>query len=73
MRSDSEIIKDVKHILKNDPGLDATHIFVDVKNGIVKLTGSVHSSAAKWMAKEAVKHVSGVNEIVEELQVAPVL
>ena len=71
MRSDTEIIKDVKYILGNDPGIDATHIFVDVRDGVVKLTGTVHSSAAKWMAKEAVKHVMGVREIVEELQVVP--
>ncbi|OJW50247.1 MAG: hypothetical protein BGO67_02660 [Alphaproteobacteria bacterium 41-28] len=73
MRTDAEIIKNVKYILENDPGLDATHILVDVKNGIVTLTGTVHSSTAKWMAKEAVKHVSGVREIIEELQIAPVL
>ena len=72
MRTDAEIIKDVNYILKNDPGLDTTNIIIDVKDGVVKLTGTVHSLAAKWMAKEAVKHVSGVKKIVEELQLIPV-
>jgi len=53
MKTDSEIEKEIMCILEYDPAIDTTHVSVEVKDGVVNLTGSVHSSAAKWMAKEA--------------------
>lgn len=71
MKTDSEIEKEIMHILEHDPAIDATHVSVEVKDGVVKLAGFVHSSAAKWMAKEAIKHIHGIQNIIVELDVNP--
>ena len=47
MRSDDDIERDVKEELRWDPGLDASDISVSVKNGVVTLTGFVHSLSLK--------------------------
>lgn len=71
MKNDAEILKEVQNILDWDSAKDATHITVEVKNGVVKLIGSVHSLPAKWMAKEAVKHIGGIKEIKNKLKITP--
>ncbi|MBY0292597.1 MAG: BON domain-containing protein [Alphaproteobacteria bacterium] len=73
MRPDEDLLKEITQILEFDPGIDATNIFVEVEEGIVTLSGSVHSDAAKWMAKEAVKHISGIRSIIVELEVRPLI
>ena len=72
MLTDKELLQEITNLLKSDPGLDATHITVTVKNGIVTLSGTVRTSTAKWMAKEAIKHISGIKHINEELGVGEV-
>jgi osmotically-inducible protein OsmY len=52
------------------PHLDASHVAVNVRDGIVRLSGSVGSLAEKKAAERAVWHVRGVRGIVEELEVA---
>lgn len=71
MPNDETLHKEVSHLLRSDPGLNATHIVVAVHEGTVILSGEVHSYTAKWMAKEAVKHVHGIKEIKDNLQVCP--
>lgn len=71
MKTDSKIKKEIIYLLEHDPAIDTTHVSVEVKDGIVNLTGSVHSSAAKWMVKEAIKHISEIKNIREELNVDP--
>jgi osmotically-inducible protein OsmY len=70
MRTDEELLKEITHILNSHPGLDATNICVGVEGGIVTLSGTVHSSIAKWMVKEAVKHISGIKSINEKLEIS---
>ncbi|MBL8677084.1 MAG: BON domain-containing protein [Alphaproteobacteria bacterium] len=72
MSTDKELSKEIASLLKSDPGLDATHITVTVKNGVVTLSGTVRTFTAKWMAKEAIKHISGIKHIKEELGVSEV-
>jgi len=50
MRPDSDIERDVKDELQWRPDLDATDIAVSVKNGVVTLTGFVHSYVDKYEA-----------------------
>jgi osmotically-inducible protein OsmY len=69
MRPDEELLKEITQILEFDPGIDATNICVEVEEGIVTLSGTVHSDVAKWMAKEAVKHISGIRSIIVELEI----
>lgn len=55
--------------LEWEPSIDATHIGVDVADGIVTLTGTVPSHAAKRAAENAVKRLAGVRAVAEGLVV----
>lgn len=70
MRTDEELLKEISHILNSHPGLDTTNIRVGVEDGIVTLSGTVHSSIAKWMVREAVKHISDIKSINEKLEIS---
>ena len=69
MRSDSDVERDVRDELLWQPNLDADEIVVSVKNGVVALTGVVHSYLAKYEAERAVKRVSGVVGIANDIEV----
>jgi osmotically-inducible protein OsmY len=69
MKTDRELQLDVVDELRWEPGVDATEIGVTVKDGVVTLKGTVDSYAEKWAAERAVKRVSGVKAIAEELEV----
>jgi len=69
MRSDSELQRDVLEELKWEPSVDASHIGVAVKDGVVILTGYVSSYAEKYAAERAAKRVYGVNAVANEIEV----
>ncbi|MFG1235590.1 BON domain-containing protein [Xanthobacter autotrophicus DSM 597] len=69
MRSDSDIKRDVETELKWDPDIDATDIGVAVKSGVVTLTGFMRSYAQKYEAERAVKRVSGVLGVANDIEV----
>jgi osmotically-inducible protein OsmY len=59
----------VEEELKWEPDLDATDIAVDVKNGVVTLTGFVRSYSEKWQAEAVAKRVAGVVGVANDLEV----
>jgi osmotically-inducible protein OsmY len=65
MKSNEELMKNVLHAITWEPLLHAAAIEVIVKNGVVKLTGSVDTNAKKEEAKKAVKNVAGVKKVFE--------
>lgn len=69
MKTDFQIQKDVMDELKWEPILNSTEIGVAVKNGIVTLSGIVDTYSKKITAEKAVKKVSGVKAIAEDIQV----
>jgi osmotically-inducible protein OsmY len=69
MRPDSDIERDVKDELQWRPDLDATDIAVSVKNGVVTLTGFVHSYVDKYEAEAAAKRVAGVVGVANDIEV----
>lgn len=69
MKTDSQIQEDVLAELRWDPKVNATHIGVEVKSGVVTLSGHVDSFGEKWDAEEAAKRVSGVKALAIELKV----
>ena len=69
MRPDSDIERDVKDELQWRPDLDATDIAVSVKNGVVTLTGFVHSYVDKYEAEAAAKRVAGVVGMANDIEV----
>jgi osmotically-inducible protein OsmY len=69
MRTDDQLQNDVIEDLRWQPSIDAAHIGVAVKNGVVTLTGSVSSYAEREQAEQSAKRVYGVTAIVNEIEV----
>ena len=69
MKTDSQLQKDVGEELKWEPQVTASQIGVEVKDGVVTLSGEVSSFAEKWNAERAAQRVSGVNALAIDLKV----
>jgi osmotically-inducible protein OsmY len=69
MRLDSDIKRDVEDELKWDPGIDATDIGVAVHNGVVTLSGFVHSYGQRLQAERDAKRVAGVVGVANDIEV----
>lgn len=69
MTTDSELQTDVSAELAWEPTVDAAHIGVTVRNGIVTLSGHVKDYTEKLAAEKATRRVKGVHGIVEEIKV----
>jgi osmotically-inducible protein OsmY len=55
--------------LKWEPSIHSAEIGVAVKDGVVTLSGDVDTYSMKWAADRAVRRVSGVKGIAEEIKV----
>jgi len=66
---DLELQHAVAEELEWAPHVDAVHVAVSVRDGIVRLSGYVGSLTEKKAAERAVWHVRGVRGIAEELEV----
>lgn len=69
MRNDTELQLDVLAELKWEPAVNATHITVSAKQGIVTLSGHVPSFGEKSAAERAAERVYGVKAVADELEV----
>jgi osmotically-inducible protein OsmY len=56
--------------LKDNPYLFGRTLRVETHEGTVTLRGSVRTYYQKQMAQEAVRHIDGVAEILNDLEVA---
>ncbi len=70
MKTDTQLQSDVMAELKWDPSFNAAEIGVEVKNGVVTLSGHVDKYAEKWAAERAAQKVTGVKALAIELDVA---
>jgi hypothetical protein len=71
-RSDEDIRDFVLLELEWDPKITSNDIAVAVKNGVVTLSGFVHSYWEKDEAEKAAKRVYGVRGVANDIQVKPV-
>jgi osmotically-inducible protein OsmY len=69
MTDDKQLKQAVLDELNWEPAVDAAHIGVTARNGVVTLTGHVGKYAEKSAAEAAVKRVKGVSALAEELEV----
>jgi osmotically-inducible protein OsmY len=69
MKSDSQLQRDVLAELEWEPSVDHADIGVSVVDGVVTLNGYVKSYAEKLAAERAVRRVSGVRALAEQLKV----
>lgn len=68
-KTDAQIQQDVLRELKWDTRVDETEVGVQVKGGVVALTGIVSSWAKKIAAQEAAHRVLGVLDVANDLEV----
>ena len=69
MKSNTQLQQDVLQELEYEPSVDAAHIGVTAKDGIVGLTGNVKSYAEKYGAVHAAERVAGVKAVTDEMKV----
>ena len=69
MKSDRALQQDVMDELEFEPSLNAAHIGVTARDGVVTLTGFVESLPEKFAAERAAARVRDVKAIAEELEV----
>lgn len=67
--NDVTLRQDVLEELEFEPRVNAAHIGATVDKGIVTLSGYVTSYAEKQAAIDAVRHVSGVQAIADDIEV----
>ncbi|HEX6965657.1 MAG TPA: BON domain-containing protein [Gemmatimonadaceae bacterium] len=69
VRSNERIHEDIHDQLTAHPDLDASDIEVRVSDGVVTLTGTVDSRAAKRMARDIADATPGVRDVRNELTI----
>ena len=69
MKTDKQVQQDVIAELGWEPSVNATHIGVEVSNGVVTLAGHVGSYAEKFNAERATQRVAGVKALAVEMDV----
>jgi osmotically-inducible protein OsmY len=69
MIDDVELRKSVLDELCWDVTVDATHVGVSASDGVVTLTGHVHSYPEIFAVRKCVRRVSGVKAVADELTV----
>jgi osmotically-inducible protein OsmY len=67
--TDLRIRQDVLDELDWEPSVDAAHIGVSARDGVVTLTGHVESYIEKLAAERAARRVKGVKALAQEIEV----
>ncbi|WII72446.1 BON domain-containing protein [Bdellovibrio sp. 22V] len=68
-RSDERIKDEVCEMLTRDADIDASEIDVDVKEGVVTLTGTVPDRRMKHLAEDCSERCYGVRDVTNQLRV----
>ncbi len=68
-RPDERIHEEVNEALYHDADIDASNIEIDVKEGVVTLSGTVENRRAKRCVEECVENLSGVKDVTNNLKV----
>lgn len=69
VRPDEEIEKDIKRAFERNPLIDSDNVFVEVKKGVVTLSGSVASEPVWNEIHEKALYTNGVVDVVDELTI----
>jgi osmotically-inducible protein OsmY len=69
MKTDTQLQHDVMAELEWEPSVNASHIGVTAKHGVVTLTGSMNAYADKMTAERVTKRVYGVKAVANDIEV----
>lgn len=68
---DAQIYDLVKLRLANDPDIKGGNLDVDVKNGVVTVSGRVDKERGRQKIEKVAKKVKGVTSVVNQVKVEP--
>ena len=68
--NDAEITDAVRLLLEKDPWIDAGHIGVETRNGVVELSGALPGEEQKKMAEDNAWYIAGVREVDNHIATA---
>jgi VCBS repeat-containing protein len=68
-KTDIQLKKDIEEELRWDPKVNSAQIGITVESGAVSLLGAVDTYAEKWATEDAIKRVSGVRTVAQDLTV----
>jgi osmotically-inducible protein OsmY len=68
-KTDKQLKQDIETELLWDPKVNSAQVGVSVDQGVVTLLGTVDTYAEKWAAEDAIKRVSGVRTVAQDLTV----
>jgi osmotically-inducible protein OsmY len=69
MKTNEELQRDVRQVIKWEPLLKTSEIGVIAKEGVITLTGTVDSYRKKAEAEAAARSVAGVQAVVEGIEI----
>jgi osmotically-inducible protein OsmY len=69
MKADAQVQQDVMAELRWEPSINAAQIGVEVRDGVLTLSGVVNSFAEKWDAERVAQRVFGVNALAVAIEV----
>ena len=67
MKADTQLQTDVRNELQSNPGIDATHICIEAKDGLLALSGEVGTIAEKLDVERIAQAVAGVMAFSSEI------
>ena len=70
MDNDAEITDALRLVLEKDPWIDAGHVGVDTKNGVVMLRGALPGEEQKRMAEDNAWFIAGVRDVDNRIATA---
>ena len=68
-RSDDRIREEICEILTRHRAIDPSDVEVEVKDGVVRLAGTVGDRAAKWLAEDIAEGSFGVRGVINDIRV----
>ena len=70
-RTDAQVASDVQNKINGDSSIPDKQLNINANNGVVTLTGTVASDAARNAAANDAAQIEGVKTVVNNLEVAP--
>jgi osmotically-inducible protein OsmY len=70
---DSQIRQEILDVLQWDPRIELARIEIAVENSVVTLTGAVGTDDERIAMEEAIRHVTGVRQLLQKIEVAQAL
>jgi len=70
-QTDAQLVDAVERRLEAEPHVDWRGIALKASDGVVSLSGFVHSFADKMAAEQAAAHVRGARGVANDIQVTP--